>query len=407
MSGCGRSSTSNDAKTGVTGGTKGTIGVAMPTKTSERWIKDGNYVKSQLIAAGYKVDLQYANDDIPTQVTQVNNMVTKKDQVLVVAAIDSTALTGVLKQAKDAGVPVIAYDRLLLNTQAVDYYATFDNLKVGVLQAQSLVAGLKASGKPAPWNVELFAGSPDDNNATFFFNGAMSVLKPMIASGQIKVLSGETNFKTVATLRWDAAVAKKRMENILTKSYSSVDVQGVLAPYDGLSRGIIAALKGNGYGSGGKKLPVITGQDAEIESVKAECGAAALKVILETGELSTLDNVRRASWLALLAGADFIKTSTGKVSPAATPPVALVMLQAVRDYEAATGHRRGVKLAGGIRSAKDAIRYLVLVKEVAGEEWLDPSLFRFGASSLLNDLLMQRATQRTGAYSGPDYFTLD
>jgi putative multiple sugar transport system substrate-binding protein len=269
MSGCGRSSTSNDAKSGVTGGTKGTIGVAMPTKTSERWIKDGNYVKSQLTAAGYKVDLQYANDDIPTQVTQVNNMVTKKDQVLVVAAIDSTALTGVLKQAKDAGVPVIAYDRLLLNTQAVDYYATFDNLKVGVLQAESLVKGLKDSGKAAPWNVELFAGSPDDNNATFFFNGAMSVLKPMIASGQIKVLSGETNFKTVATLRWDAAVAKKRMENILTKSYSSVDVQGVLAPYDGLSRGIIAALKGNGYGSGGKKLPVITGQDAEIESVKA------------------------------------------------------------------------------------------------------------------------------------------
>ncbi|MDQ6875190.1 MAG: deoxyribose-phosphate aldolase [Actinomycetota bacterium] len=146
----------------------------------------------------------------------------------------------------------------------------------------------------------------------------------------------------------------------------------------------------------------------EIVAVKAACGERAhLKVILETGELSTLDNVRRASWLALLAGADFIKTSTGKVSPAATPPVALVMLQAVRDYEAATGHRRGVKLAGGIRSAKDAIRYLVLVKEVAGEEWLDPSLFRFGASSLLNDLLMQRATQRTGAYSGPDYFTLD
>ncbi len=145
----------------------------------------------------------------------------------------------------------------------------------------------------------------------------------------------------------------------------------------------------------------------EIVAVKQACGTAHLKVILETGELSTLDNIRRASWLALIAGGDFIKTSTGKVSPAATPPVALVMLQAVRDFEAATGEVRGVKLAGGIRAAKDAVRYLVLVREVAGERWLDPDLFRFGASSLLNDLLMQRATQRTGAYSGPDYFTLD
>ncbi len=146
----------------------------------------------------------------------------------------------------------------------------------------------------------------------------------------------------------------------------------------------------------------------EIVAVRAACGdRAQLKVILETGELATLDNVRRASWLALIAGGDFIKTSTGKVSPAATPPVALVMLQAVRDFADATGDLRGVKLAGGIRTAKDAIRYLVLVHEVADERWLDPALFRFGASGLLNDLLMQRATQRTGAYSGPQYFTLD
>jgi putative multiple sugar transport system substrate-binding protein len=202
-------------------------------------------------------------------VTQVNDMVTKKNQVLVVASIDGTALAGALKQAKEAGIPVIAYDRLLRSTDAVDYYTTFDNLKVGQLQAESLLKGLKASGKPAPWNVELFAGSPDDNNATFFYNGAMQVLKPLISSGQIKIPSGETNFKTVATLRWDAGVAKKRMENLLTKSYSNKDVQGVLAPYDGISRGVIAALKGSGYGSGGKKLPVITGQDSEIESVKS------------------------------------------------------------------------------------------------------------------------------------------
>jgi deoxyribose-phosphate aldolase len=145
----------------------------------------------------------------------------------------------------------------------------------------------------------------------------------------------------------------------------------------------------------------------EIRAVREACGPAHLKVILETGELATLDNVARASWLAMLSGADFIKTSTGKVSPAATAPVALVMLAAVRDFAEATGRRVGVKVAGGVRTAKDAIRYLVLVRETAGDEWLTPALFRIGASSLLNDLLMQRSKQLTGAYAGPDYFTLD
>jgi deoxyribose-phosphate aldolase len=146
---------------------------------------------------------------------------------------------------------------------------------------------------------------------------------------------------------------------------------------------------------------------AEIRAVREACGPAHLKVILETGELATLDNVARASWLAMMAGADFIKTSTGKVTPAATPPVAVVMLAAVRDFEQATGRRVGVKVAGGIRTAKDAIRYLVLVNEIAGPAWLTPELFRIGASTLLNDLLMQRSKQLTGQYAGPDYFTLD
>lgn len=145
----------------------------------------------------------------------------------------------------------------------------------------------------------------------------------------------------------------------------------------------------------------------EIVAVKEQCGEAHLKVILETGELVTYDNVRRASWLALHAGADFIKTSTGKVAPAATLPVTLVMLEAVRDYRAATGRQAGVKPAGGIRTTKDAIRYLVLVKEIAGDDWLDPAWFRLGASTLLNDLLMQRTKLGTGQYSGPDYYTID
>ena len=145
----------------------------------------------------------------------------------------------------------------------------------------------------------------------------------------------------------------------------------------------------------------------EIVAVKGACGEAHLKVIFETGELQTYDNVRRASWLAMLAGADFIKTSTGKVQPAATLPVTLVMLEAVRDFREATGRMVGVKPAGGIRTSKDAIKYLVTVNEVAGADWLDPDWFRFGASTLLNDLLMQRTRMRTGRYSGPDYFTLD
>ncbi len=145
----------------------------------------------------------------------------------------------------------------------------------------------------------------------------------------------------------------------------------------------------------------------EIRQVREACGSAHLKVILETGELVTLDNVARASWLAMLGGADFVKTSTGKVTPASTPPAALVMLASVRDFAGATGRQVGVKVAGGIRTAKDAIRYLVLVKETAGPEWLTPSLFRIGASSLLNDLLMQRSKQLTGAYAGPDYYTID
>jgi putative multiple sugar transport system substrate-binding protein len=251
-------------------GDKGTIGVAMPTKSSERWIADGNNIKKQLEAAGYKVDLQYAEDDIPTQVSQVENMVTKGEKMLVIAAIDGTALGDVLSTAKDSNIPVISYDRLIRDTDAVDYYTTFDNEKVGVLQAQSLVAGLKASGAKAPYNVELFAGSPDDNNATFFFNGAMSVLKPLLDNGTLVVKSGQTDFKTVAILRWDPATAQRRMEDILTSTYGGgAKVNGVLSPYDGLSIGILSALKSNGYGTAGQPYPTVTGQDAEVASVKS------------------------------------------------------------------------------------------------------------------------------------------
>jgi putative multiple sugar transport system substrate-binding protein len=270
------SSGSGDSGSGS--GDGGLVGVAMPTKSSERWIADGNNVKSQLEEAGYQVDLQYAEDDIPTQVSQLENMITKGAKALIVASIDGTTLTSVLEEAAANDIPVIAYDRLIRDSENVDYYATFDNYKVGVQQATSLLAGLgltdlegtaAASAPAGPFNIELFAGSPDDNNATFFFNGAMDTLEPFIDAGTLVVASGETEFNTVATLRWDPEVAQSRMEDIITKTYSDGSkIQGVLSPYDGLSRGIISALTDAGY-TVGTDFPIITGQDAELDSVKA------------------------------------------------------------------------------------------------------------------------------------------
>ena len=252
------------------------VGVAMPTKVSARWIADGNAVKADLEKDGYKVDLEYANNDIPTQVQQINTMITKGAKVLIIASIDGGSLSDQLDAAGKAGIKVISYDRLLTGDKNVDYYVSFDNYKVGVYQANSLLTGLgildangQKTGKKGPFNIEVFAGSPDDNNAHFFYNGAMDTLKPYLDDGTLVVKSGQTDFNKVAILRWDPATAKARMQDLIAKSYSSgADVQGVLSPYDGLSDGILSALQGAGYGSGGKAIPIITGQDAEIPSVK-------------------------------------------------------------------------------------------------------------------------------------------
>jgi len=255
----------------------GLIGVAMPTQTSERWIADGDAVKKGLEDLGYTVDLEYANDDIPTQTQQIDQMITKGAKVLIIAAIDGTALSSQLDTAAAAGIKVLAYDRLIRDNKNVDFYVTFDNLKVGVQQATSLLIGLgvlnadgSAGTAKGPFNIELFAGSPDDNNATFFFNGAMTVLQPFIDSGVLVVKSGQTDFKQVAIQQWKQDVAQTRMENLLTSAYADGSkVQGVLSPYDGLSRGIITALQNASYGPGiDKGMPIITGQDSEIASVK-------------------------------------------------------------------------------------------------------------------------------------------
>jgi putative multiple sugar transport system substrate-binding protein len=279
LAACGSSTKTADAtSSGSAGSNAGAlVGVTMPTKSSERWIHDGDNLKSALEKLGYKVDLQYAENDIPTQVNQIENQITKGAKLLIIASIDGTAITTQLQEAADKHIPVIAYDRLIRNSPNVDYYATFDNYKVGVEQATSLLVGLglkKEDGSDGaaagPFNIELFAGSPDDNNATFFFNGAMATLKPYIDKGTLVVKSGETGFKTVAILRWDPATAQKRMEDLLTKTYSSgAKVQGVLSPYDGLSIGILSALKTAGYGTAGQPYPIVTGQDAELASVKS------------------------------------------------------------------------------------------------------------------------------------------
>ncbi len=248
---------------------KGLVGISMPTKSSTRWISDGESMVKEFTAMGYDTDLQYAEDDIPNQLAQIENLVTKGAKVLIIAAIDGSTLSDILQKAHDKGVKVISYDRLITKTGNVDYYTTFDNFGVGVLQANSLVAGLKERFPSVkPWNVELFGGSPDDTNAGYFYNGAMSILQPLIDSKAINVVSGQMGMEKVGTLRWDGAVAQARMDNLLSKSYTKEKVNGVLSPYDGLSRGIISSLKGVGYAPG-KDFPIVTGQDAEVPSVKA------------------------------------------------------------------------------------------------------------------------------------------
>ncbi|MFF5011907.1 multiple monosaccharide ABC transporter substrate-binding protein [Streptomyces sp. NPDC001165] len=269
LSACGQSGEGGSKE--KAGSTKGaTIGIAMPTKSSERWIADGKNVVKDLEAKGYKTKLVYGEDDPETQVSQIENLITQGVKGLIIAAIDNKSLNSVLQEAADANIPVISYDRLILGTKNVDYYASFDNEKVGKLQGTYIVHKLGLdSGKKGPFNIELFAGSNDDNNTQYFFNGAMSVLKPYMDKKQLVVRSGQTELTKVTTLRWDGATAQKRMDDVLTSSYKSERVDAVLSPYDGISIGILSALKSDGYGTKSKPLPVITGQDAELASVKS------------------------------------------------------------------------------------------------------------------------------------------
>lgn len=293
--GCGPESSSSSvvvdssSKTDETPVVGNLIGVSMPSQSLQRWNQDGANVKAQLEAAGYTVDLQYAGDsEIPKQVSQIENMISGGCKVLVIAAIDGSSLTEVLKEAKAQNIPVIAYDRLIMNSDAVTYYATFDNYKVGVMQAEFIIEKLDLKNAKGPFNFEFFTGDPGDNNARFFFDGAMDNLKPFIDSGVIKVLSGQTTFEQVATKDWKTENAQTRMENLISSNgYSATGkkLDAVVCSNDSTAKGAVNGLVSAGYTK--DTMPWITGQDCDKPNViDMKAGLQSMSVFKDTRTLA-------------------------------------------------------------------------------------------------------------------------
>lgn len=268
----------------------GRIGVSMPTQSLQRWNQDGANMKAQLEAAGYTVDLQYAGDnDIPTQVAQIENMITRGCKALVIAAVDGFSLTEVLKEAKAKNIPVIAYDRLIMNSDAVTYYATFDNWKVGTFQGAYIRDTLGLDKAKGPFHIELFTGAPDDNNINFFFGGAMEILQPYINSGKLVVSSGQVTKAQAATPNWSTEEAQKRMENLITANGygpNGKKLDAVYSSNDSVANGITNALVAAGYTK--NNFPVITGQDCDKPSVKNMiAGLQSMSVFKDTRLLAS------------------------------------------------------------------------------------------------------------------------
>ena len=245
------------------------VGVAMPTRTVERWIYEGEYMQGLLQEAGYEVDLQFANDEVEQQVSQIENMITRGAKFLIICPIDGSSLSGPLATAKAQGVHVLAYDRLIMDTPDVDYFVGFDSVRIGNHMGNSLMTGIKAADADpgAPLYIELFAGSLDDSNTTYYFHGALDMIQPFIDAGQVVVKSGQTTLEQAATPGWDEVRAQDRMQNLLSAHYTNDTLAGALSPYDGLSLGIIGALRAVGYGSDDKPMPIVTGQDCELPSL--------------------------------------------------------------------------------------------------------------------------------------------
>ncbi len=292
LTGCSTGRSGGTTSTGIQKGD--TIGVALPAKTSQNWVLAKAAFEKAITAAGFKADVQYASatNTVPDQQNQISSMTTKKDKVLIIAAQDGSQLGSQVKAAKAAGETVIAWDRNILNTKDVDYYVAFNNYKVGQLQANALLTGMKARKASGPYNIEIFAGASTDANATVFYNGAMSVLKPLIADGSVKVASGQTTFQQVQTDGWLAQNAQTRMTNLLTKYYAKgQELDGVLSPNDTLGDAIITATQ-----QAGLKVPIVTGQDSQTSAIPLimkgiqystiykntdEEAAAAVKLIVE------------------------------------------------------------------------------------------------------------------------------
>jgi len=268
-------------------GKAGKVGIAMPTKSLQRWNQDGDYLKTKLQAQGYTVDLQYANNQVATQVSQLENMITGGCGTLVIASIDGTALKGVLATAGKEKVKVIAYDRLIKDTPNCDYYATFDNYLVGKIQGDYIVEKLGLAEGKGPYNMEVFGGSPDDNNAYLFNKGAMDQLQPYIDSGKLVINSKQTEMSKIAIMAWKAETAQARMDNLLTAFYSTKKIDVVLSPNDSLAQGIAASLKAAGYGTAAKPYPVLTGQDCDIMNVKLMlAGQQSMSIFKDTRTLA-------------------------------------------------------------------------------------------------------------------------
>ncbi|MBD5491125.1 MAG: sugar ABC transporter substrate-binding protein [Lachnospiraceae bacterium] len=261
------------------------VGVAMPTKDLQRWNQDGSNMQAELEAAGYEVDLQYASNDVATQVSQIENMINGGCAALVIASIDGESLTTVLESAKSAGIPVIAYDRLIMNTDAVSYYATFDNYMVGTKQGQYIVDTLDLDNADGPFNMEITGGSPDDNNAKFFYQGAIDVLQPYMDAGKIVVPSGQIDFATVGTPGWATETAQSRMENILSSNYADgTNLDIALCSNDSTALGVENALAANYTG----EYPVVTGQDCDIANVKNMIdGKQSMSIFKDTRTLAS------------------------------------------------------------------------------------------------------------------------
>ena len=267
------------------GAAGGKIGISMPTQSLERWNRDGSYLQKQFEDAGYEVELTYSDNETDRQVNDIQNLISDGVNLLVVAAIDGEALNTVMDEAADAGIPVISYDRLLMNSDAVTYYATFDNYKVGQKQGEYLVDALDLDNQDGPFNIELFTGDPGDNNCNFFFGGAMDVLQKYIDEGKLVVKSGQTEFEQVATANWDSAKAQDRMDTIIAGNYSDgSNLDAVLCSNDSTALGVENALAASYTG----EYPIITGQDCDTPNVKnLVAGKQAMSVFKDTRALAT------------------------------------------------------------------------------------------------------------------------